>query len=308
MKRFIGKALLLSCAAISFGVLAQPTQNGAETPITDDQGRVRYIIDFAKDATQGQPTQINTGESLNDGLPEWQKPEMRHFAKGIAKQYALTPVSTTSWVGNSITAYLTPGQVNALQHDKRVTLITQDGYLTFSGWIDGASGGEKISWGTDAVHGGNTINHTGKGINVYVLDGGVGYHTDLGGYSNSQVQRYNPAGYNTVGCYAHATHVAGIIGAQVNNAGTRGVNPGVPIVSVSIGDNNAGACSTSSLSISSINLGMDMIVNLVIQSGSGKPGIVNISINSTSASANIFSFGTTLGNKLHSLITIKVRS
>ncbi len=279
-------------------------------PITDNQGRTRYIIDFTKEATQGQPTHIGPGEPLNDGLPEWQKPEMRYFAKGIAKKYGLTPVSTTSWVGNSITAYLTHGQVRALENDERVTLITQDRYLGFSSnppWEDGWSGGEQISWGTTAVNGGNPINHTGD-VKVYVLDAGVGYHTELGGYSSAQVQRYNPFGYNPVGCYAHSTHVAGIIGAQVNNSGTRGVNPGVPIISVSLGDSAGELCSKSlydrEANISAISLGLDMIMQLIIQNGGYKPGIVNMSFNdggATTEAANMFGYGNTLGNKMYAL-------
>lgn len=321
MKRFVGRTLFVFCAVISFNALAQKTQNSAATPITDNQGRIRYIIDFTKEATQGQPTHIEPDAPLNDGLPDWQKPEMRHFAKGIAKKYGLTPLSTTSWVGNSITAYLTHGQVQALENDERVTLITQDIYLGFSSnppWGDGMSGSEKVSWGTTAVNGGNPIDHTGKGINVYVLDAGVGYHTDLGGYSSAQVQRYNPnlvpnqypwQWFNPVGCYAHATHVAGIIGAQVNNSGTRGVNPGVPIISVSIGNYDNGACSTSQFNsveakVSDFAVGMDMVMLLVIQNGWYKPGILNISLNdyeATTEAANIFSYGNTLGNKMYAL-------
>lgn len=314
-KDFIVRALFLVCAVMSFGALAQ---NGNATPITDNQGLIRYIIDFTKDAPQGQPTQIKAGELLNDGLPEWHKPEMRHFAKGIARQFSLTPLSITSWVGNSITAYLTPDQVVALQNDKRVTLITQDRYLGFSSWPDSVSGGETTSWGTIAVNGGNPINHTGTNIKVYVLDSGVGYHTDLGGYNSTQVQRYNPNydaqgnPVNPVGCYTHSTHVAGIIGAQVNNSGTRGVNPGVPIVSVSLGTSNLntnnGPCSDSSRSVSSIALGMDMVMQLVVQNGiqNGwfQPGILNISFNdyaATTETANIYSYGSTLGNKLYAL-------
>src|SRR3990167_8276769 len=218
MKRFIGRTLFLFCAVISFNAFAQKTQNSAATPITDNQGRIRYIIDFTKEATQGQPTHIKPGEPLNDGLPDWQKPEMRYFAKGIAKKYGLTPLSTTSWVGNSITAYLTHGQVQALENDERVTLITQDMHLGFSSYVSPPWGdsppspdvpdGEKISWGTAAVNGGNPINHTGD-VKVYVLDSGVGYHTDLGGYGSAQVQRYNPnlvpnqypwQWFNPVGC------------------------------------------------------------------------------------------------------------
>lgn len=304
---FIVRALFLVCAVMSFGVLAQ---NSNTAPITDNQGRIRYIIDFTKDATQGQPTQIKAGEPLNDGLPEWHKPEMRYFAKGIAGQFALTPLSITSWVGNSITAYLTPGQVVALKNDKRVTLITQDKYLAFSSWVDNDSGGEKTSWGTVAVNGGNPIDHTGTGIKVYVLDSGVGYHTDLGGsqdnFAGSQVQRYNPAGFDPVGCYSHATHVAGIIGAQANTSGTRGVNPGVPIISVSIGDSNSPefSCSLSSGSTSSISSGLDKVMQLVIQNGGYKPGILNISLNDDGASTealNDWSFGKTLGDKLYAL-------
>ena len=42
--------------------------------------------------------------------------------------------------------------------------------------------------------------------------------------------------YPTVGCYAHSTHIAGIVGANADNNGPRaGVYAGVNMVSIAIG-------------------------------------------------------------------------
>ena len=85
---------------------------------------------------------------------------------------------------------------------------------------------------------------------VYVIDSGVADHSDFrdSNGENDIVTRTNvacgtswecqlvdPTTYPVVGCYAHATHVAGIIGARANNdKTTAGVYAGVQMVSVAI--------------------------------------------------------------------------
>ena len=75
----------------------------------------------------------------------------------------------------------------------------------------------------------------------YVLDTGVQSHSDLQGLSAIAAL----PGIHPVGCYSHASHVAGIIGAGDNGFGTVGVLPGVRLVSIALADVNdpSGACS-----------------------------------------------------------------
>ncbi len=110
------------------------------------------------------------------------------------------------------------------------------------------------------------------------------------------------AQYPVVGCYAHATHVAGIIGAKENGAGTVGVYAGVRLRSVSVvkasapythgtgsplGGNSAssGWCANLSVQAStpyfdSANVGyaLDWMYNRILFDNVGV-GIVNMSLN-----------------------------
>ena len=100
--------------------------------------------------------------------------------------------------------------------------------------------GETTSWGRQAVNGQvRTVSNNRK---VYIIDSGVAAHYDLNSVVRLNVAcgAYNcntssPSTYPVVGCYAHATHVAGIIGAQSGNGlGTNGVYAGANIVSLSV--------------------------------------------------------------------------
>lgn len=312
MKKIIQITICMFCIVLSSEIVAKEIQNTNSSPIKDQHGKTLYIIDLVDNATLGYSEERIAPGGLDDkdGLPKWHKPKMRRLARDMSKQFDFIPVNIASWVGNTIIAFLTPHQVAELQKDSRVALITQDSIVEMSGgWVDSTIGNETTSWGVIAVGGGRQINHSGTGITVYVLDGGVGYHADLGGYGSSQVQRFNPNFYyqnpslpaNPVGCYAHPTHVAGIIGAQANGVGTRGVDPGVPIVSVgttSAPYGNPSLCSDGTASTGTTVIGMDFIMQKIALSNSGKPGIVNISMND---SAGLFKYGQTLGNKLRVL-------
>ena len=109
-------------------------------------------------------------------------------------------------------------------------------------WTDtiGANGKITESWGRKAILGENFKPATAKRpITVYVLDTGVGKHKALQEAmpdGNSWQKRTdNQTG---VGCYAHSTHVAGIIGANGKENTPAGIvsgvigSPGVKIVSV----------------------------------------------------------------------------
>lgn len=90
----------------------------------------------------------------------------------------------------------------------------------------------------------------GSGRKVYIIDSGVAHHGDLtsvsqrvnvncgtgGDCSGISVSWPGVGYYSTVGCYAHATHVAGIVGAGANNTAPRvGVYAGVNMVSIALG-------------------------------------------------------------------------
>jgi hypothetical protein len=96
-------------------------------------------------------------------------------------------------------------------------------------WVESTVGGETYSWGRVAV-GGTTLGAR-PSPQIWVIDGGVAAHQDL-----NVVDRVNSIdGLPTIGCHAHATHVAGIIAARAGNGtGVVGVLAGAEIRSMSV--------------------------------------------------------------------------
>ncbi|MFC4602003.1 alpha/beta fold hydrolase, partial [Cohnella hongkongensis] len=95
--------------------------------------------------------------------------------------------------------------------------------------------GETTSWGVPAI--GGDIAHQagikGQGVKVAILDTGISPHTDLhisGGISviDSVYSNFDDNG--------HGTHVAGIIGAKINNTGVVGIAPETELYSVKVLD------------------------------------------------------------------------
>ena len=218
----------------------------------------------------------------------------------------------TSWVGNSLTTFLTPEQVNALRSDRRVKLISDDTYSSYSvgpapTWGNLSVGNEMQSWGRVATNG--KVN-AGTARKVYVIDSGVADHADFrdaNGLNDTvtrtnvacgtswQCQLVDPTQYPVVGCYAHATHVAGIIGAHANNDKTSaGVYAGVKMVSVAVTsrtfDAPPGNCGNSSgpqavvfdpngVVNSRIGYALDYVYWDTANNGGALVSIVNISMN-----------------------------
>jgi hypothetical protein len=238
---------------------AQAPHHKESNPITDKAGRTRIIIDFTDAAREAYPRELLL---TFDPKRDTQQPQSLALVKDYEKRLGFTRESMTTWVGASVTAFLTPQQVELLRADKNVQLLTEDGYMQYStppaapwaaAW-NGAPWGELNDWGRRAVNG--KVKLPGSTRKVYVIDGGVAYHQDLdvGSSLSNTFPRVNVAcgsgadcsgqslaphgvgGYPTVGCNGHATHVAGIIGALPNNGQTRmGVYAGVDMVSVAIG-------------------------------------------------------------------------
>jgi hypothetical protein len=209
----------------------------------------------------------------------------------------------TSWAKTSATAFLTPTQIDALARDKRVSLLTENEYQDFSAgppWGNTYVGAEHRSYGFYATNG--KVGYTpASGRDVYVIDSGVAAHADLQGV----VTRVNMACgtslsdcsngsasdlYPRVGCYPHATHVAGIISSRGNNglAGA-GIYDAVRLHSVSVLSASGaaiGKCGNSGIATTSIGYALDYVYRKTLGSPPGYlsngVAIVNISINSGS--------------------------
>lgn len=163
---------------------------------------------------------------------------------------------------------------------------------------------ETLSWGRNAVNG-KTSNNTRR---IYVIDTGVGYHQDL----TNVIARVNAScgtnnngcpGISPVGCYPHATHVAGIIGAAYGNKGVAGVNAGAKLISVSTmkTNQNPAICAAYDIDSASIGTAMDWVKWDLVINGVGQAGIVNISINGSD-----FKPGGTLNAKMLNLATVYI--
>jgi subtilisin family serine protease len=261
-------------------------------PIVDKNGRVAVIVDFSKDADESYGTAFPTNE-IGRVPASFHRPSALRLVEDYERRFNFTRVGMTSWVGISVTAFVTPEQMRALAADSRVSQITEDRFEEFSAplpWADSQStGGEMNSWGRYAVNGKTLLPNSNR--KVFIIDGGVALHADL----SSVVSRTNvacggsgncefvlPTAYPVVGCYAHATHVAGIIGASSGNDITSsGVYSGVKMVSVSVIYDyaNSGACSNSLPTTSSVGYALDYVFQQNLTNNGGMVGIVNISIN-----------------------------
>jgi hypothetical protein len=278
----------------------------AEKKIKDETGKVRYIVDLVED-TVGKPQRFVTAAEKID----WHKARAAEQFDKVAKIRGIKLVGSTSWVGTSFVAYLDDKEVEQLKKDRQVAMLTEDRAVPLSAlWNNTTeSGSETRSWGLHAL--GIPSGSLTGGATVYVLDSGVEMHNDLPGLSNqNRLTAFdttsNGQPLNPTGCYPHATHVAGIIGAGHNGIGVIGVVPGVQMVSVGLGTQNIGNCSDGiyefgvfqGYAISAFTLGLDKIKQRVLRSG--EVGIVNISSN---AGGGVHSPTGTIGAKMANLAT-----
>jgi Subtilase family len=300
----------------------------ADKPIVDAQGRVEVIVDFADDADAMFPEEVNESAKLK---PQHKKAKDFHLGKVVnlidhyENKYGFVVSGMTSRVGSSATAFLTEKQIAQLRNDKSVKLITQNASgEAFSAlnpappWNNNpvnANGGEQHSWGRTAIRGKDKA--PGGLHRVFVIDSGVANHADLASVTvrtnvacGAQGGCENQAGYRAVGCYAHATHVAGIVGATNGNGATSaGIYAGVGIVSVSALIGDGGGCSSSTYTTATFGYALDYVYDQVCANNGGRVGILNFSSNGPNVGvgvqrdANFNLFAQTNHGKLVSLVT-----
>ncbi|MEO8673603.1 MAG: S8 family serine peptidase [Tahibacter sp.] len=280
------------------------TKAGERPDVTDELGRVRYGIVFRVDALNAYSRSAMSSDRDRFGNDKDQR--MVNLVVSFERRYDLHAIDMTS-DGNltnlTLTAYLTQDQVEAISQDQDVERMIRDTGLEFSSavWSDQLVSGETRSWGKMAVNNSNAP--SAGSVRVYVIDSGVGKHSDLNVVARINAYDLNPStdGY-LVGCYAHATHVAGIIGAKADGVGSVGVWPGTAIVSVAISNpasdyNSANHClNDPSNYVQGIENAIDRVIDDI--SKNGHVGIVNLSINGPQ-----FKLDSVLRTKLASLIT-----
>ncbi len=296
-------------SAVSKNMKAANRESEASTPIKDTEGRVRYIVDLHDDVGSRRPAKFASRAEL----VEWHQSKSATLIEQMKRAYGIEPLSTTSLVGVSFTAYLTEEQVANLRADARVQRITRDTYLKPSAvWTDTDTtvNGQvqKRSWGVQAL--GGPYYSASKPTTVYVLDTGVTNHTDLPPMQRASATHYlpivpPPTLAPSIGCFAHSTHVAGIIGALDNGVGVVGVYPGASMVSISIHTGTAsptytigtttqsdGPCAIAGAT-SGLGVALEEVMTRVTLSG--QVAIVNLSFNS---GGNEFRASETMGAKM----------
>lgn len=270
-----------------------PAAQWRKSPVTDEKGRVSYIVDLRREARLAYPETEkaeNTARFHHRHLPQFV-----NMIVAFEKRYGFESREQTSWVGDSFVATLTPEQLRGIRADPAVAMVTEETYMELSAppppWSDTtyASGSwpywETSSWGRVATNG-KQSNGTSR---VYIIDIGVGNHTDLASVAlrvNASCGSPGTTGcpaISPVGCYPHATHVAGIIGATYGNLGVAGVLAGAPIYSVAMSFANAigggKTCGSRTIVSGAIESAMDYVKWHLIFNSPYKVGIVNISIN-----------------------------
>jgi hypothetical protein len=285
---------------------------------------VQVIIDFVDDAHESLvaelPPKAENAAGKNDKF--FHQPKVLKLIEQYEKKYGFTRTGMTSWVGNSVTAYLTPAQIDKISDDKVVRLISENEAAAFSGappYYDFNPGTATFSWGTVAVGAHSKVQ--GSTRRVYVIDSGVATHSNLPsvlsprknvacGATNAGLATTGDCGstsepgpfgtnYPGVGCYAHATHVTGIIAGVGTTGTTYGVYGGVNVVSVNVNsskyqyrygvsspdgmfspqNSSVGWCATDGPDTARIGYGLDFAYWDTAYNSGGKVTIVNISIN-----------------------------
>jgi hypothetical protein len=286
--------------ACSTFTLAKAPYLQTDKPIKDEQGRIAVIVDFLPDAHESYPgvTPREIPLALEKGK-FFHQPKVLNLIADYEKRYGFARTNITTWAGSSVTAFLDDKQVAALLSDRLVHQISQDSYSSLSAsnppWYNLNTGIETYSWGRFAVNG--KVASPSSTRKIYVVDSGVALHTDLPNVTRTSVACSTGASagceaiiepfsgktpYPVSGCYSHATHVAGIIGAPLNNTGTVGVYAGAQMISLNVtqalNSTFNGDCSWPSIQQSHVGNALDYVMQQTLYGT--QMAVVNISINS----------------------------
>lgn len=138
-----------------------------------------------------------------------------------------------------LVAHLSKDEVSAMKRDPNVTSVEKDAREMYALYtVQGqevSPSAETLPWGVDRIRAPLAWDTTkGKGIKVAVLDTGIDFtHPDIvpnykGGISFVPTET-SPRDFNR-----HGTHVAGTIGAAMNDSGVIGVAPSAYLYAVKI--------------------------------------------------------------------------
>ena len=304
----------LSIGVVLAGTLATnswaaATVHRSSAPIRDVAGWVEVIVDFDFDPDRDTEFDEVIADAEYKPWAGHRKKAIKFLAK-FEKKYGVKRSGMTSWTTTSMTAYVTSEQLDSITRDNRVVLVTENEQQSYSSFfvasdsIVAGSTGESASWGWALTTNMNPLLAGSSERLVYVIDSGIANHADLNVHKRTNVacgtgvencsDGTSADQYTEVGCYPHAAHVAGIIGAKYGNATTNiGVYAGVKLVSVGVqaaSAPNLGICASSTLevpgrpTVSTIGYALDWVRKstlLRVQTlGDTRVPIVSMSINS----------------------------
>ncbi len=192
-----------------------------QSPVKDATGRVRHIVLLDEAEIEKIVDKGASKKRIDKIASAHHKQKTKEAIAQMEDAGDLTAEMVLSTLVEGATAYLDDSQARKLSKDKRVKLVEAVYRIPSSGliWTDiNTIGTSEIApWGVQALGGPFSIgNATYNGLSdtspVFVIDSGVHPHQDL-----NLVRRESVNGLALSGCYAHATFVAGIIGAMDSN-------------------------------------------------------------------------------------------
>jgi subtilisin family serine protease len=173
-------------------------------------------------------------------------------------------------------AVIPNARVAQLRADAQVSYVEADGDVEALGKPGPPPPStQTLPWGVNYVDADISSTRAGNGsgavagVNAYVIDTGIGSHSDL-----NVVGTVNFAGGKATDCNGHGTHVAGTIAALDNSSDVVGVAPGVPLTAVKVLDCN-GSGTTSA-----VIAGVDWVT-----ANARKPAVANMSLGGSASQA-----------------------
>lgn len=242
---------LLIAAVATFpppGLADLAASTPTRSPVVDSEGKARYlfILDEGlarRESDAGEPEARGPNDPANaTDLYGWHRPKVRALVKRLERQYQVNAIRMTSWAMPTFSAHVSESTLETMRTDPNISDIVPifDGDIVPSAWSDRVEGAEFVPWGKIALGMDDLV---GTDTPVYLIDGRARSSVEVdenGPAANleySSAQQWSQTQDNGPGYAAHATFVAGVLGAKINGLGVRGLNNGAKVISVNIGVN-----------------------------------------------------------------------
>ncbi len=258
-----------------------------EKQLTNTKGEKLFVAVFNELALEGVQDKGAAGRRIDKKAAPYHKQKTKELVGQIEEEFSVESDRVHSTLIEGFSIYLNDKAENQLSRDKRIKALVPAYLTSQSGptWVDSSySYGEVFPWGVQSFSGPLPRYDVAP---VHVLDSGVDYNNDL-----NVISRTSVGGYANVGCYQHATFIAGIIGAySYNYTGVVGLRPNTPISSVAFYDSTVSGLCSSSGSTPALLAGLEAVRAQVKQrcvQGDCRPGILNMSFSGSDTADVVF--------------------